>query len=377
MSRGSNYKGVCGFVKNSSGDPVAGAKVSIYASSSSASNIIISPGSGINRISGRIPGNLKTSALTDENGYYSFDLSSLSQTSLDIEVVAQGYITKYKGFEVSDNLISMNFTMRGIHEPIDYTLRKYDLSSGSMYINGAGSTCSTYLSIRMSAEELEEYVGRKILELGFAYSLDEDSGYAVSSVYGIIDYGSTRKLAQRVTSTAANAWNAVNVSSQNLYIPAGQDCYFGFGLIRCTDPYPMLFSTNNPKEGGFNYYLTSSTSVSSSAFSWNTLEGGNLLIYVVLDDSSAVDYNYIDNPGYGTYQAGDSFPLKLVEAEGGRKPGSSIRWYYDDELVATSSSADSGRSVTLKYPGNHLIEARFTTSDGKTKIVELEVNVTL
>lgn len=376
MTRGQNYKGVCGYITNSSGAPIEGAKVSIYAAGNS-SKIIISPGPNpdISRISGRIPGNLQMSAYTDENGYYSFDLSSLSQTSLDIEVVAQGYITKYKGFEVADELITKSFTMRGIHEPIDYTLRKFDLSAGGVYGLGAGNTYTNYLSICLSAEDLEDFVGRKILELGFAYSLED--GYDVSSVYGIIDFGDTRKMTERVSSPAANAWNALDVSSKNLYVPAGQDCHFGFGLVKCTDPYPMLFSDNNPKDGGFCYALSSSTSISNSAISWSTLDYGNLLIYVVLDDSSEVDYNYIENPGYGTYAAGYSFPLKLIEAAGSRKPGSAISWYFDDKLVATSSSADSGLSVSLKYPGNHLIEARFTTSDGKTKIIELEVNVTL
>lgn len=376
MSRGQNYKGVCGYITNSSGAPIEGAKVSIYAApDSQGDHIIVAPGTGsdISKISGRIPGNIQMSAYTDENGYYSFDLSSLSQTSLDIEVVAQGYITKYKGFEVADELISKNFTMRGIHEPIDYTLRKFDLSAGDIYALGAGSTATNYLSICLSAEDLEEFVGRKILELGFAYSLED--GYAVNSVYGIIDFGSTRKMTQRVNSPAANAWNALDVSSQNLYVPANQDCHFGFGLVRCTDPYPMLFSDNDPKEGGFCYYLSSSTSISNSAFTWSTLDYGNLLIYVVLDDSSEVDYNYIDNPGYGTYSAGDAFALKLIEAEGNRKPGSEIKWYYDDELVATSTNADSGQTVSLKSSGSHLIEARFTTTEGKTKIVELEVSV--
>ena len=94
------------------------------------------------------------------------------------------------------------------------------------------------------------------------------------------------------------------------------------------------------------------------------------MINVELDDSSEVNYNYIDNPGYGSYKVGDTLELKLVEATGDRLPGSAIKWYYDDEPV-------SGTSVTFKYPGYHLIEARFTTTGGKTKVVELELDVTL
>ena len=53
---------------------------------------------------------------------------------------------------------------------------------------------------------------------------------------------------------------------------------------------------------------------------------------------------------------------------GARKPGTAIQWFFDDEPV-------SGSSVPLKYPGRHVVEARFTTTEGKTKVVELEIEV--
>ena len=369
LHRGDNYKGICGTVTNSSGEKVSGADVSIYATSSTKTT-----SNTIQKISGRILDNLMYSVKTDENGYYSFDLSSLDNTTVDIEVVAKGYITKYVSVEVSDQLITKDFTLRGIDEAIDYTLKKYQ-SLSPLYLNGYGSTCTNYLSLRFTADELEDYVGRKILKLGFAYSLDDDA--SVSSVYGLIDFGTTRKLTSKVSSPEAYTWNVVDVSSENLYIPDGEDCYFGYALVRCTDGYPWLYSADDPQDGGLNYYLTSSTSISTSAVTWTSFSGGNLLVYVELDDSSEVDYNYIKNPGYGTYSVGDTFDLTLIEADGDRKPGSEIKWYYDDELVATSSAAASGQSITFKYAGYHVIEARFTTTEGKTKIVELELNVGL
>ena len=363
LTRGENYKGVCGFITNAGGEPIEGATINIYSASvSSSSNVI-------QKISGRILENLKTSVTTDENGYYSINLGSLDDTKADIEVVADGYITKYEGITLEDKLQDKSFTMRSIDSKIDYTLRKYDLSDGGLYLLGYGETCTSYGSIRYTADELAPYAGRKILKLGFAYSLRDEA--TVSSVYGIIDFGGSRQLTSKVSEPAANAWNVVDVSDKNLYIPSGTDCYFGYGLITCTDGYPLLFSNNNPQEGGFNYYLSSSTSVESTAFTWNDLSSrGNLMVYVVLDDSSEVNYNYIDNPGYGNYKVGDTFALTLVEAEGDRKPGSEIQWFFDDEPV-------SGESIVLKYAGYHVVEARFTTTDGKASVVELEINVNL
>lgn len=365
LYRGEPSKGVSGLVRNSAGEGIGGAKVSIYVPNSPSGVSIGTHGPDL--ISGRIPGNLRESVMTDEDGFYTFDLSSYSQTSLDIEVTAEGYITKYQSFEVPSNgLATKNFTLRGIHEPVDYTLHKYELSLGGMGVDGYGQTATSYGAARFSASDLSEFVGRKILRLYFAYAGEDDT--PDYDVYGIIDFGGTRVLTSRLSSPVPYYWIGLDVSGQNLYIPANTDCHFGYALVQCPEDYPYIYSSEEPKEGGWEYYITSSTSISTKAVEWLEISGANLLIHVVLDDSSEVDYNSIDNPGYGTYHVGQTLTLKLNEAEGVRKPGTAITWYYDDETV-------SGSSITFKYPGTHLIEARFTTTEGKTKIVELEVNV--
>ena len=360
MTRGENYKGICGFVTNSAGEAIEGATINIYAKSSASTY-------SSEKISGRILDDLRTSTVTDENGFYTIDLSSLTQTSLDIEVVAHGYITKYQPIEVSDALITKSFKMRGINEPVDYTLKKFDLSSGGLYVLGYGETCTSVGAICLSADDLSGFVGRKILKLGFGYASDDET--TISGVYGIIDFGSVRKMTREVESPVSNTWNIIDVSDEDLYIPANTDCYFGYALVSCSYGAPFIYSDNDPQDGGFNYMLTASSSVPMTS-SWSSGNYGNLIVYVVLDGSSEVDYNYIFNPGYGTYTVGDDFALTLIEAEGDRKPGTAIQWYFDDEPV-------SGDYVTLKYAGYHLVEARFTTSEGKTKIVELEINVNL
>ena len=78
-------------------------------------------------------------------------------------------------------------------------------------------------------------------------------------------------------------------------------------------------------------------------------------------------YNYIADPGNGSYKAGDVFDLILIETSGNRRPASTTDWYFDGEQVSTES-------VTLTK-GTHTVEARFTTAAGKTKIVELELSV--
>ena len=377
MTREQNYPIIFGSVKNSSGEVLKGATVSIYSHNApSGNNVIIGSSFGMEKISGRILDNLQMSVQTDEEGYYYIDLSEFSNSTVDIEVVAHGYITKYEAIEVGTVMMTKNFVMRGINEKIDYTLKKFDeiTEETSIYGLGAGQTCNSYASIHLTEAELSDYVGRKILSLAFAYSTGESG--SVSKVYGIVDKGDDRVLTSQVSSPSSSSWNVVDLSSNNLYVEAGKDYHFGYGLLQCTYGYPLLFTEDNPRDGGFNYMFTASSSSVATSSSWNEATGyGNLLIYVVIDDSTEVDYNYINNPGYGSYEVGDAFALKLIEAKGDRKPGSEISWYFDDEPITTSSNADSGVTVPLKYAGLHVVEARFTTMDGKTKVIELEINV--
>ena len=82
---------------------------------------------------------------------------------------------------------------------------------------------------------------------------------------------------------------------------------------------------------------------------------------------SKTGYSCIDDPKMGSYVAGESLVLKLIEGEGERKPASEILWSFDGEPV-------TGTSVLLPA-GTHLIEAEFTTRSGSRKTVSLEVEV--
>lgn len=364
LEKGAVFRGISGMVTNTAGEPVEGASVSVYKPASIASH---APASGIQRISGRIPGNLMMTARTDQSGCYSFDLSSETGTTVDVEVAASGFITRYEPVTLSDGLETQNFVMRGIDEPVDYTLLKFE-DFNSLYINGYGSAATTLCSIHFTEEELRPYIGRKVLYLSFAYTLGQSG--SVSSVYGLADFGGERKMIKQVSSPVADDWNDLDVSDQDLYIPSGSDAYFGFALQNCTYGYPMLFTDDEPQEGGANYLIYSANSSEwRTDTDWNSLSNlGNMLVIVYLDDSTVIDYNSIANPSYGTYKVGDTFPLTLKEADGARKPGTAVRWFFDDEPV-------SGPSVVLKYPGYHVVEARFTTTEGKTKVVELELMV--
>ena len=364
MTRASAFRGVIGQVTNLAGEPIPGAKVGLYRPrnvppTSSPDNIQL--------ISGRISGNLIAQTTTDSEGHYSFELPNYTGASLDIEVAAGGYITSYETISSDELPVEKDFKLRDmVNEPLSPTLYKSPTMAPYAPI-GYGDT-ETYLgAIRFSQEELQPYVGCKILRVGFLYY---NTNQSIGAVYGIVDAGDSRNLVQ-VSSPKSLEWNEVDFTDKNLRIEPQKEYYFGYALENCNFGFPLVFDGENDVQPGGAYISVYSpnTTTWKTSVDWSGLDGfGNILVYVELDTSSPIDYNTIANPGYGNYTVGDEFALVLNEATGARKPGTAIQWFFDDEPV-------SGSSVPLKYPGRHVVEARFTTTEGKTKVVELEIEV--
>ena len=78
-----------------------------------------------------------------------------------------------------------------------------------------------------------------------------------------------------------------------------------------------------------------------------------------------VGFNYIYNPGKGTYSAGTKLPLILVKTAS--EAPSSVTWYYDGSKTTLSE-------VTLTS-GSHTIIAELTYSDGSTGRIKLVLTV--
>ncbi len=78
-----------------------------------------------------------------------------------------------------------------------------------------------------------------------------------------------------------------------------------------------------------------------------------------------VGFNYIYNPGKGTYSAGTKLPLILVETES--EAPSSVTWYYDGTKTTSSE--------VLLTSGSHSIVAELTYSDGSTGRIKLVITV--
>lgn len=371
MYRGSSHTGLAGVITTTNGDPVPGAKVSLYASYSTATvnKAVSTKSSGPKKISGTV-GQPIMSTITGTDGTYSFNLEDLDESTVSLVVNATKYVEKSVTLTPpsSGEILTQNVVIRSVGEPINYTLHQFDLNLQKISMIGAGeANYSLMATAKLSSEELSEYVGRQILGVGFVYASE-----TVSAAYGIVDFapagGSsyTRKASVKVDSPEEYVWNISNMISNNIYVEADTDIYFGYALNSPSDSYPILYDYYEVDKGGMYLSTTFSTTSTSSWTDYSDV--GNILAFLYLDDTSYLEYNYISDPNLGKYSIGETLALELIEVSGDRKPGTTISWFYDDEPV-------SDTSITFAKAGYHTIGAKFTTTAGNSKIVELEIVV--
>ena len=343
FSRMETFRGLSVTVKSTAGALLSDATVSLYSS-------------------GLAPENLIASAVTDDAGRATFHLEDYAGETVTVGVTKAGYIGRSDVVTLSTGLESASYTLRAYSEPLDFTLKKYDPSAGIMYMPMApDDAISPMYAVGFTAAELADYVGRKVLSVRFMYY-----STTATAVHGLAEFGTTRVFTRALSAPASGAWNTVDVSDLDVRIPSGQDIKVGYALENVTDNYGMMFemSSSTPGAGYIAPDFTTDT-----AGTWTDLSGMNLIIALELDGTTLVKYTSIANPSYGAYKVGDTLSLSLVAGAGDEAPSGAVSWLLNDEPV-------TGDSVTFKYPGLHVIEARFNALDGKPRIAELEVTVT-
>ena len=82
-------------------------------------------------------------------------------------------------------------------------------------------------------------------------------------------------------------------------------------------------------------------------------------------EPNILDYPVINNPGKGSYAAGDILVLELNLPEG--YVAGNVRWFMDGTQV-------SGTAITLTK-GAHVIEAEVTRQAGEKDMITLEIAV--
>ena len=295
---------------------------------------------------------------TDANGYYSFELAEDASEFQVVSVRPDGYWPDSRNVRASGLYTQQDFSLIKLGQVPPATLQKYD-ESLSMYAGGLGSG-DIAVGMRYSASELAEKgaVGAKISEISFACGAETGS-----TVYVLVDIGGERKLLKDVSDTYQRGEIVtVNVSAENIVLPAGKDVYIGYGVKDVPeDSYP--FYIYGPRETGEQgTYVLYDFQTSSG---WYPISyGGNFdfVISAMLAQTGEVDFSAF---GVSYIKLVDGVP-QVVPAAG--KTLHSVTWYLDGVALSGEPGAVSDLSA-----GAHTYMARISYYDGTGERVYYDV----
>ena len=378
----SNVTGISGTVQDTDGHPLQGVTVSFTAQAPASSSRAKTASLGgtviswVEKLFSPSKTRLKSiqkaavaTVVTDSQGFYSTELAA---GTYQVTAALEGYQSQSTTVTVTSRIETWNFYLMREGEEAPSTLYAWPTEDDpDRYIVGY-DTYSITAQNQYPASQIARYAGKQIKDITF-FLYDENDAATYQGVYVIIDYGNDRKATVPVSGDdlVVGGYTTVDLREQDLVIPTDKDIFAGVGFRRGgfeEDGYYYAFHYFPKKDNawavgwpyaGFisSYNLTATgTRKDADAIFEFTLTIGDY-------DAPDSGYNYIADPKNGSYSAGDAFDLTLVETAGARKPGSDVAWYLDDEPV-------SGTSVTLTA-GTHRVEARFTTTEGKTKVIEL------
>jgi M6 family metalloprotease-like protein len=378
-----NALGISGTVMDTDSNPIAGATVTITAEEVSSSapartrirvvNSILTIAEKIRSYSSRkqSAGAAQATLVTDSEGYY---MAEVPAGTYQVTVSKDGYQSRTLSVTVASRIETLNFYLfrEGEEAPSVLYAWPSDYDGSDARIVGFSASSWTAQN-QYPSSEIGRYAGKQIKEIKFYLYGEEGTTYEGVNV--MIDYDDDRKATIPVNSVNLGGYTTVDLRDAELVIPANKDIFAGVGFSRggyyengyyysfCYIPKSgQEWGADWPYDGFYSSYNLASTDTRTSV-------GALFEFYLTIGDYEAPDtgYNYIADPKNGRYSAGEVFDLTLVETEGARKPGSDIAWYLDDEPV-------SGPSVTLSA-GTHVVEARFSTTEGKQKVVELTLTV--
>ena len=351
--------GIKGTVMNTSAKPIRGAVVTLRSltetSSAPASVMAVR----------RAQGQPLMTVTTDVDGTFQFEDESLADATFLVSVACDGYVETEARVTVGRLIVTQDFYLRKVGESEESTFCFYDPSSSSFSGLGNGSSGSSLAaSIHISSEMATAHAGKQLKLISFQLFGDETS--SADAVYVFVEAENRRKFTQKVDNPKFGEMNTVNVIGQEYFIPSGQELYIGYGLVNASETYPLLVQQCTEENMGYmgTFNVSRATNWSAMSLSDGTLFTPVLSAAVGERVEPELGFNYIANPGNGTYSAGDRFELALVRYEGAEP--SSVSWTFDGQAVQAGS-------VTLTA-GNHAVEAHLTYPDGAVEVIRLVIH---
>ena len=351
-----------GVVKDTDGNPVAGASVQMGVVSKSASSLRRL------RSTRQAAADVRYKTKTASDGSFKINLKEEDDTrDFQVTVSKAGYIDQ--SCDVSIKFITtITLALRRAGAPSRVGLKKYDPDfTGALDKNGMNDDRdnSVMVAVFFSAESLRSYSGMEVRSIRF---LAEVQDY--KQIHALVCEEAFHPIATvKAGKMGDDGWFAVDFSKQNLKIGADKGLYFGYA-IEGNDKMPVV---SQPLSGVKDGMFHSSYSLDSPYWIYDG-DGNALMLAVELYDPAAVQYqtlaslgfSYIENPRWKEgYSAGDTFTFSLKEAFGSEV--SSTEWLFDGKPVTTPS-------VKLSA-GSHTVTARVKYANGSSEDISLELTV--
>jgi len=343
---------VFGVVKDTDGNPLKDVQVSL---TSSTTPFAAAPS--------LVDGSVITT--TDADGYYSLEIESGESAYQILSFQKNGYVS-----------LSLNVTIESLYTREDATLfrqgegpsaemSKIDPSLAYNYNIGLGAG-SIAAGMMYTADEIaaEGLSGALIKSIHFAENANQGE-----SVYIVIDFGDERVLCKDITAQyTSNVWNTVDISGENLTIPAGKDVYIGIGLENIPEQdayFPFYAYGVASYNGGGCYGLPDFKNPESS---WTPISFGtdtyfHFCVKAGVSKPAAVTFSTL---GVSYIQKEGGVPtLKLAAG----KSVKSVTWYLDGV-----SEGDTPTAIDSLAAGSHTYMVRIVYYDGSAERVYYDVD---
>lgn len=304
---------------------------------------------------------------TDANGYFSMDLDGFEATQGHLTFSLEGFQTDGMDVELNKKKITVQFQLKRDDEG-ELILYRYWDPGADRYVFGDGENNSLMAAIRIPAEEVPQN-GGTLLSVAFTPL------WTAKSHYVIVDAGTERLYTIPLHFNEEEyGMLDVDLSDYNLTVPGGKDLYIGYGLEEAQPYYGYDGYLFMCVYGQSNYYLGSLNLQHSD---WNSISDVALMLDAYIlenkDGGSGGDpeepsfakmgITAIQDPGLGTYQAGDVFQLELEVPDNEQVQ---VSWKFDGLTVTDP--------VTLQA-GSHVVTATVQHANGDVETLELLIEV--
>ena len=340
---------VFGVVKDSSGNPISGAEVSL------------TPSTGAFDAA---PALLPTSIVctTDAQGNYSLSLENSASEYQILVARKDGYVASCVNMTISSLFTEQDLLLlqQGEGNPAD--LCKYD-NSKTLYKAGLGDG-DIAIGMRYTAAELMAAgaLGAKLSTVTFVSAAPTES-----TVYIVVNIGDEKTLRRDVSSQyTQGSWITVDVSDANITIPSGKDVFIGYGIKDVPDNssnfyfYGYGFETTDFGEGYSCYDFLNNASSFTVEFGPSQYLG-----FTVSAELSRISEITFSTLGVSYIKLNGNTPEVAVAAGKSLK---STAWYLDGEAYAYNALPAKDTVAT----GTHVYKVVLTYYDGTKETVFYE-----